>query len=128
MKSAAPTRASNVRTAWLIADGVTASSAAAVGVGARNFLRAGVAGRARLGFDDELLAKPRLHADGEEPHDGLGKTPGGVGNDHADRTIGITPGRACGERRKRSADQNVTPIYAQHDGILLVAWDPAIRL
>src|SRR5919109_4531877 len=30
MKSAAPTRASNARTAWLIADGVTPSSAAAL--------------------------------------------------------------------------------------------------
>src|SRR6266481_5518750 len=30
MKSAAPTRASRVRTAWLIADGVTPSSAAAL--------------------------------------------------------------------------------------------------
>ncbi len=41
----------------------------AVGLGARDFLGADVAGRAGLGLDHELLAEPLLHADREQPHD-----------------------------------------------------------
>ena len=61
----------------------------AVGLGARDFLRADVAGRARLCLDHELLAELLLHADREQPHDVLGHAAGGVGNDDPDRPFGI---------------------------------------
>ena len=50
----------------------------AVGRSARDLLRADVAGRARLGLDDQFLTEPRLHADREQAHDGLGNAAGGI--------------------------------------------------